>query len=58
LSWFTQVMLRALLLARLSAGSSRAASTTIMPQTTSNSIKLKPMLLLRCGRNVRLLEQL
>src|SRR6266567_193007 len=41
-SWLMQTTLRDLVLARLSAGKSRPASTPIIAMTTSNSIRVKP----------------
>jgi hypothetical protein len=41
-----------------SAGSNMLARIAMMAITTNNSINVKPMLLLRCVRKVRLLEQL
>jgi hypothetical protein len=41
-----------------SAGSNIAAKIAIIAMTTNNSIRVKPMLLLRCERIVRFFEQL
>jgi hypothetical protein len=45
-------------LARPSAGNRSAARMAMIAMTTSNSINVKPMLLLPCGRSVRRLEDL
>ena len=51
-----QLTPKAFCFARPSAGSSIAAKIAMMAITTNSSISVKAMLLLLCGRIVRLLE--
>lgn len=51
-----QVVLLATFLALAKAGINSATKTAIIAMTTSNSIKVKPMLLLQCDRIVRFFE--